>query len=177
MGHLPGLDGLASLLRLSSVVRHSGIPTSPAAVSRSCPRPTSLHRQTRSRKDIGRKTVNMEGFSMQTTSIHEEWMDIADIVNDLENDLEKKKLSDFSGFDVVGHFNNNNSSDKSFQRQPSYLEIIKEIEGEELMLGIDSAETTFFTNNNNVDASVVVRREGRRSSLNGYSHYSPASPS
>merc|ERR1712130_554021 len=51
---------------------------------------------------------------------------------------EKKKLSDFSGFDVVGHFNNNN---------------------------------------NNVDASVVVRREGRRSSLNGYSHYSPASPS
>jgi len=128
----------------------------------------------------------MEGFSMQTTSIHEEWMDIADIVNDLENDLEKKKLSDFSGFDVVGHFNNNNSSDKSFQRQPSYLEIFKEIEGEELMLGIDSAETTFFTNNtsnnnnnnnNNVDASVVVRREGRRSSLNGYSHYSPASPS
>merc|ERR1719336_904954 len=55
------------------------------------------------------------------------------------------------------------------------------------MLGIDSAETTFCTNNtsnnnnnnnsNNVDASVVVRREGRRSSLNGYSHYSPASPS
>merc|ERR1712130_739377 len=131
-----------------------------------------LHRQTRSRKDIGRKTVNMEGFSMQTTSIHEEWMDIADIVNDLENDLEKKKLSDFSGFDVVGHFNNN-SSDKSFQRQPSYLEIFKEIEGEELMLGIDGAETTFCTNNtsnnnnnnnnNNVDASVVVRREGRRS--------------
>merc|ERR1712198_731970 len=80
----------------------------------------------------------------------------------------------------------NNSSDKSFQRQPSYLEIFKEIEGEELMLGIDSAETTFCTNNtsnnnnnnsNNVDASVVVRREGRRSSLNGYSHYSPASPS
>merc|ERR1712130_520096 len=69
----------------------------------------------------------------------------------------------------------------------SYLEIFKEIEGEELMLGIDSAETTFCTNNtsnnnnnnnnNNVDASVVVRREGRRSSLNGYSHYSPASPS
>merc|ERR1712198_694589 len=81
----------------------------------------------------------------------------------------------------------NNSSDKSFQRQPSYLEIFKEIEGEELMLGIDSAETTFCTNNtsnnnnnnnsDNVDASVVVRREGRRSSLNGYSHYRPASPS
>merc|ERR1719327_1971014 len=111
---------------------------------------------------------------------------VTDIVNDLENDLEKKKLSDFSGFDVVGHFNNNNNSDKSFQRQPSYLEIFKEIEGEELMLGIDSAETTFCTNNtsnnnnnnnnNNVDASVVVRREGRRSSLTGYSHYSPASP-
>merc|ERR1712130_689865 len=118
--------------------------------------------------DIGRKTVNMEGFSMQTTGIHEEWMDIVtDIVNDIENDLEKKKLSDFSGFDVVGHFNNNNSSDKSFQRQPSYLEIFKEIEGEELMLGIDSAETTFCTNNtynnnNNVDASVVVRREGEK---------------
>merc|ERR1712110_1254057 len=140
---------------------------------------------TPSRKDIGRKTVNMEGFSMQTTSIHEEWMDLADIVNnDLENDLEKKKLSDFSGFDVVGLFNNNNNnSDKSFQRQQSYLDIFKEIEGEELMLGIDSAETTICinntsnNNNNNVDAKVVAAREGRTSSLTGYSHYSPASPS
>jgi len=129
----------------------------------------------------------MEGFSMQTTSIHEEWMDLADIVNnDLENDLEKKKLSDFSGFDVVGLFNNNNknnNSDKSFQRQQSYLDIFKEIEGEELMLGIDSAETAICihntsnnNNDNNADAKVVVAREGRTSSLTGYSHYSPASP-
>merc|ERR1712212_647172 len=117
-------------------------------------------------------------------AIHEEWMDLADIVNnDLENDLEKKKLSDFSGFDVVGLFNNNNNnSDKSFQRQQSYLDIFKEIEGEELMLGIDSAETTICinntsnNNNNNVDAKVVAAREGRTSSLTGYSHYSPASP-
>merc|ERR1711971_636300 len=101
-----------------------------------------LLRQTPSRKDIGqRKTVgeNMEGFhcSMQTTSIHEEWMNlVADIVNnDLENDLENKKLSDFSGFDVVGLFknnnnnNNNNNSDKSFQRQQSYQDILNDIEG------------------------------------------------
>merc|ERR1712088_465221 len=113
-----------------------------------------LLRRTPSRKDIGRrKTVeNMEGFhcSMQTTSIHEEWMNlVADIVNnDLENDLEKKKLSDFSGFDVVGLFNNN-SSDKSFQRQQSYQDIFNEIEGEELMLGIDSAETAICINKNN----------------------------
>merc|ERR1712051_706398 len=135
-----------------------------------------------------RKTVNMEGFSIPTASIHEEWMDLADIVNnDLENDLEKKKLSDISGFDVVGLFNNNNNnnSDKSFQRQQSYLDIFKDIEGEELMLGIDSVETSIFidnasnnniSNNNDANAKVVAAREGRTSSLTGYSHYSPASP-
>jgi len=130
----------------------------------------------------------MEGFhcSMQTTSIHEEWMNlVADIVNnDLENDLEKKKLSDFSGFDVVGLFNNN--SDKSFQRQQSYQDIFNEIEGEELMLGIDSAETAICinntsnnkNNNNNIvnNTRVVVARGERTGSLTGYSHYSPASP-
>merc|ERR1711936_330442 len=120
-----------------------------------------------------RKTVNMEGFSIPTASIHEEWLDLADIVNnDLENDLEKKKLSDFSGFDVVGLFNNNNNSDKSFQRQQSYQDIFKEIEGEELMLGIDSAETSICINN----TRVVVARGERTGSLTGYSHYSPASP-
>merc|ERR1711934_632887 len=136
-----------------------------------------------------RKTVNMEGFSIPAASIHEEWMDLADIVNnDLENDLEKKKLSDISGFDVVGLFNNNNNnnnSDKSFQRQQSYLDIFKDIEGEELMLGIDSVETSIFidntsnnnvSNNNDANAKVVAAREGRASSLTGYSHYSPASP-
>jgi hypothetical protein len=128
----------------------------------------------------------MEGFSIPTASIHEEWMDLADIVNnDLENDLEKKKLSDISGFDVVGLFNNNN---KSFQRQQSYLDIFKDIEGEELMLGIDSVETSICidntsnnntsnnNNNNHANAKVVASREGRTSSLTGYSHYSPASP-
>merc|ERR1711909_255263 len=129
-----------------------------------------------------RKKVNMEGFSIPTASIHEEWMDLADIVNnDLENDLEKKKLSDISGFDVVGLFNNNNNtSDKSFQRQQSYLDIFKDIEGEELMLGIDSVETSIcidnISNNNDANAKVVAAREGRTSSLTGYSHYSPASP-
>merc|ERR1712001_622084 len=101
-----------------------------------------------------RKTVNMEGFSIPTATIHEEWMDLADIVNnDLENDLEKKKLSDISVFDVVGLFNNNNTSDKSFQRQQSYLDIFKDIEGEELMLGIDSVESSIYidnTSNNNI---------------------------
>jgi hypothetical protein len=123
----------------------------------------------------------MEGFSIPTASIHEEWMDLADIVNnDLENELEKKKLSDISGFDVVGLFNNNN---KSFQRQQSYLDIFKDIEGEELMLGIDSVETSICidntsnnNNNNHANAKVVASREGRTSSLTGYSHYSPASP-
>merc|ERR1712203_633349 len=114
-----------------------------------------------------RKTVNMEGFSITTATIHGEWMDLADIVNnDLENDLEKKKLSDISGFDVVGIFNNNNS-DKSFQRQQSYLDIFKDIEGEELMLGIDSVESSIYidnTSNNNIsnnhaNAKVVASRE------------------
>merc|ERR1712018_907973 len=136
-----------------------------------------------------RKTVNMEGFSIPTASIHEEWLDLADIVNnDLENDLEKKKLSDISGFDVVGLFNNNsNNSDKSFQRQSSYLDIFKEIEGEELMLGIDSVETSIcidhaYNNNNNnnnnniANATVVAASKERTSSLTGYGHYSPASP-
>merc|ERR1711909_144796 len=131
-----------------------------------------------------RKKVNMEGFSIPTASIHEEWMDLADIVNnDLENDLEKKKLSDISGFDVVGLFNNNNNtSDKSFQRQQSYLDIFKDIEGEELMLGIDRVENSICIDNtsnhniNHANAKVVAAREGRASSLTGYSHYSPASP-
>merc|ERR1712051_382708 len=131
----------------------------------------------------------MEGFSIPAASIHEEWMDLADIVNnDLENDLEKKKLSEISGFDVVGLFNNNNNnnnSDKSFQRQQSYLDIFKDIEGEEPMLGIDSVETSIcidntsnnnISNNNDANAKVVAAREGRTSSLTGYSHYSPASP-
>ena len=118
---------------------------------------------------------------MQTTSIHEEWMNlVADIVNnDLENDLENKKLSDFSGFDVVGLFkNNNNNSDKSFQRQQSYQDILNDIEGEELMLGIDSAETAICIDNtsNNNNTKVVVERGERTGSLTGYSHYSPASP-
>merc|ERR1712150_459095 len=101
-------------------------------------------------------------------------------------ELEKKKLSDISGFDVVGLFNNNNNnSDKSFQRQQSYLDIFKDIEGEELMLGIDSVETSIFidnasnnniSNNNHANAKVVASREERTSSLTGYSHYSPASP-
>merc|ERR1711963_1032276 len=132
-----------------------------------------------------RKTFNMEGFSIPTASIQEEWMDLADIVNnDLERDLEKKRLCDISGFDVVGFFNNNSDkSDKSFQRQPSYLDIFKEIEGEELMLGIDSVETSICvdhsSNNNNThaNAEVVAPRGERTGSLTGYSHYSPASPS
>merc|ERR1711981_454135 len=79
----------------------------------------------------------------------------------------------------------NNNSDKSFQRQQSYLDIFKDIEGEELMLGIDSMETSIcivntsnnnISNNNHANAKVVASREERTSSLTGYSHYSPASP-
>merc|ERR1712088_824296 len=81
--------------------------------------------------------------------------------------------------------NNNNNSDKSFQRQQSYLDIFKDIEGEELMLGIDSVESSIYidntsnnniSNNNQADAKAVGSREERTSSLTGYSHYSPASP-
>merc|ERR1711983_115988 len=78
--------------------------------------------------------------------------------------------------------NNNNNCDKSFQRQSSYLDIFKEIEGEELMSGIDSVETsicidhTSNNNNNHANATVVAASEERTSSLTGYSHYSPASP-
>merc|ERR1711971_1004767 len=184
--HLAWLDRQASL-RCSTAVRQPGIPTSPALPELlSVPNPTpstDSEQEGRTR----RKTVNMEGFSIPTASIHEEWMDLATLVNnDLENDLEKKKLSDISGFDVVGLFNNNNNtSDKSFQRQQSYLDIFKDIEGEELMLGIDSVETSIFidnasnnniSNNNDANAKVVAAREGRTSSLTGYSHYSPASP-
>merc|ERR1712158_75532 len=64
-------------------------------------------------------------------------------------------------------------------------DIFKDIEGEELMLGIDSVESSIYidnTSNNNIsnknqaDAKVVGSREGKTSSLTGYSHYSPASP-
>merc|ERR1712158_105657 len=64
-------------------------------------------------------------------------------------------------------------------------DIFKDIEGEELMLGIDSVESSIYidntsnnnmSNNNQADAKVVGSREGKTSSLTGYSHYSPASP-
>merc|ERR1712186_151944 len=61
-----------------------------------------------------KKTVDdMEGLSMQTCTIKEEWMDLEDLDFDV----------------VVDVFNNNNSdnSDKGFQRQQSFLDILTDL--------------------------------------------------
>merc|ERR1711963_753761 len=139
--------------------------------------PNPLLRRTPSREDQEpRKQIlrqNMEGFSlsMSSDSFNEEWMDIQDIVT---KDLEEKNLGDldFVGLYSTGH--------KGFERQPSYLEIFSDIESK-VPLGTFNESTLFFNNyNNNVSAkenNVVVVKQERTSSLTGYSHYSPSSPS
>merc|ERR1711899_290167 len=122
------------------------------------------------RKQILRQ--NMEGFSlsMSTDSFNEEWMeDLEDIVTkDLEKDLDFVSLYSIG----TGH--------KGFERQPSYLEIFSDIESKD-PFGIFNETTMFFNNyNNNVSAkenNVVVVKQERTSSLTGYNHYSPSSPS
>merc|ERR1712165_417555 len=115
---------------------------------------------------------NMEGFSLSMSSdtFSEEWMeDLEDIVTkDLEKDLDFVSLYSIG----TGH--------KGFERQPSYLEIISDIESKD-PLGTFNESTVFFNNyNNNVSAkenNVVVVKQERTSRLTGYSHYSPSSPS
>merc|ERR1712156_140742 len=121
------------------------------------------------RKQILRQ--NMEGFSlsMSSDSFNEEWMDLEEIVNkDLEKDL------DFVSLYSIG------SSHKGFERQPSYLEIFSDIESKD-PFGTFNESTMFFNNyNNNVcakESNVVVVKRERTSSLTGYTHYSPSSPS
>merc|ERR1712012_411182 len=134
-----------------------------------------LLRRTPSREDQEpRKLIlrqNMEGFSlsMSTDSFNEEWMDLEEIVNkDLEKDLDFVSLYSIG----TGH--------KGFERQPSYLEIFSDIESKD-PLGNFNESTMFFNNyNNNVSAkenNVVVVKQERTSSLTGYNHYSPSSPS
>merc|ERR1711962_924004 len=122
------------------------------------------------RKQILRQ--NMEGFSlsMSSDSFNEEWMeDLEEIVNkDLEKDLDFVSLYSIG----TGH--------KGFERQPSYLEIFSDIESKD-PLGTFNETSMFFNNyNNNVSAkenNVVVVKQERTSSLTGYTHYSPSSPS
>merc|ERR1712088_1178851 len=129
------------------------------------------------RKQILRQ--NMEGFSpsMSTDSFNEEWMDLQDIVTkDLEKDLEEKNLGDL---DFVGLYSIG-TGHKGFERQPSYLEIFSDIESKD-PFGTFNETTMFFNNyNNNISAkesNVVVVKQERTSSLTGYTHYSPSSPS
>merc|ERR1712038_1672957 len=122
------------------------------------------------RKQILRQ--NMEGFSLSMSSdtFNKEWMeDLEEIVNkDLEKDLDFVSLYSIG----TGH--------KGFERQPSYLEIFSDIESKD-PLGTFNEATMFFNNyNNNVSAkenNVVVVKQERTSSLTGYTHYSPSSPS
>merc|ERR1712107_575366 len=96
-------------------------------------------------------------------------MDLQDIVN---KDLEKDP--DFVSLYSIG------SSHRGFERQPSYLEIFSDIESKD-PFGTFNESTMFFNSyNNNVSAkenSVVVVKQERTSSLTGYTHYSPSSPS
>merc|ERR1712211_194435 len=122
---------------------------------------------------------NMEGFSLSMSAdiFNEEWMDLLDIVTkDREKDLEEKNLGDldFAGLYSIG------TGHKGFERQPSYLEIISDIESKD-PFGTFNESTMFFNNyNNNVSAkenNVVTVKQDRTSSLTGYTHYSPPSPS
>merc|ERR1712241_590186 len=141
-----------------------------------------LLRRTPSREDQGLKKQilrqNMEDFSlsMSSDSFYEEWMDIQDIEDIVTKDLEEKNLGDldFAGLYSIG------TGHKGFERQPSYLEIFSDIESKD-PLGTFNEATMFFNNyNNNVSAkenNVVVVKQERTSSLTGYTHYSPSSPS
>merc|ERR1712209_51813 len=113
---------------------------------------------------------NMEGFSLSMSSdtFNEEWMDLEEIVTkDLEKDLDFVSLYSIG----TGH--------KGFERQPSYLEIFSNIESKDPM-GTFNESTMFFNNyNNNISAkesTVVVVKQERTSSLTGYTHFSPSSP-
>merc|ERR1711975_214907 len=98
--------------------------------------------------------------------------DMEDIVT---KDLEEKNLGDldFAGLYSIG------TGHKSFERQPSYLEIFSEIESKD-PLGTFNETTLFFNSyNNNISAkenNVVMVKQERTSRLTGYTHFSPSSP-
>merc|ERR1712012_1365692 len=121
------------------------------------------------RKQIIRQ--NMEGFSLSMSSdtFNEGWMDLEEIVTkDLEKDLDFVSLYSIG----TGH--------KGFERQPSYLEIFSDIESKDPLGTFNEATMLFNNYNNNVSAkenNVVAVKQERTSSLTGYDHYSPSSPS
>merc|ERR1711988_1715018 len=128
------------------------------------------------RKQILRQNMEDFSLSMSSDSFNEEWMDLQDILTkDREKDLEEKNLGDL---DVAGLYSID-TGHKGFERQPSYLEIFSEIESKD-PLGTFNETTLFFNSyNNNVSAkenNVVTAKQERTSSLTGYTHYSPASP-
>merc|ERR1712223_96387 len=104
---------------------------------------------------------------MSSDSFNEEWM------KDLEKDLEEKNLGDL---DFVGLYSIG-TGHKGFERQPSYLEIFSDLESKD-PLGTFNESIMFFNNNNSAkENNVVVVKQERTSSLTGYTHYSPSSPS
>merc|ERR1711923_90791 len=128
------------------------------------------------RKQILRQNMEDFSLSMSSDSFNEEWLDLQDILTkDREKDLEEKNLGDldFAGLYSIG------TGHKGFERQPSYLEIFSEIESKD-PLGTFNETTLFFNSyNNNISAkenNVVTVKQERTSSLTGYTHYSPASP-
>merc|ERR1711899_683373 len=129
-----------------------------------------------SRKQILRQNMEDFSLSMSSDSFNEEWLDLQDILTkDREKDLEEKNLGDldFAGLYSIG------TGHKGFERQPSYLEIFSEIESKG-PLGTFNETTLFFNSyNNNISAkenNVVTVKQERTSSLTGYTHFSPASP-
>merc|ERR1712165_521171 len=129
--------------------------------------PSSEHQEPR--KLILRQ--NMEGFSLSISSdsFNEEWMeDLEEIVNkDLEKDL------DFVSLYSIG------SSHKGFERQPSYLEIFSDLESKDPLVTFNETTMLYNNYNNNIsakDSNVVVVKQERTSSLTGYTHFSPSSP-
>merc|ERR1712066_446062 len=129
------------------------------------------------RKQILRQNMEDFSLSMSSDSFNEEWLDLQDILTkDREKDLEEKNLGDldFAGLYSIG------TGHKGFERQPSYLEIFSDIESKD-PLGTFNEATMFFNSyNNNISAkenNVVTVKQERTSSLTGYTHYSPSSPS
>merc|ERR1712156_1189368 len=175
--------GPTLLFSSASAARPSGGRESrPLPRSRLLSAPNPLLRRTPSGEDQELKKQilrqNMEGFplSMSSDTFYEEWMDLQDIEDIVTKDLEEKNLSDldFAGLYSIG------TGHKGFERQPSYLEIFSDIESKD-PFGTFNETTMFFNNyNNNVSAkesNVVVVKQERTSSLTGYTHYSPSSPS
>merc|ERR1712029_984264 len=124
------------------------------------------------RKQILRQT--MEGFSlsMSSDSFNEEWMDLQDLQDIVTKDLEEKNLGDldFAGLYSIG------TGHKGFERQPSYLEIFSDIESKG-PLGTFNESIMFFNNNvSSKESNVVTVKQERTSSLTGYTHFSPSSP-